>query len=244
MIFPTRMALTTMKARFLGAKKGHDLLKKKSDALTIRFRDIMRELKENKENMKAHMKESFFSLTEAKFAAGDLAPIVLENVTQATYKVRLDTENIAGVHLPKFDKFGDTAHQTNELTGLSKGGAQINRSRDLFLASLEELIKLASLQTAFITLDEVIKVTRRRVNALEFVVQPRIQNTIKYIVSELDERDREEFYRLKKIQDKKKELAARKKIEMASFAAEQEKQQTSLLGSFEMEEKDPDLLFD
>ena len=85
---------------------------------------------------------------------------------------------------------------------------------------------LSDEQTAFITLDEVIKVTRRRVNALEFVVQPRIQNTIKYIVSELDERDREEFYRLKKIQDKKKELAARKKIEMASFAAEQEKQQS------------------
>jgi len=52
-----------------------------------------------------------------------------------------------------------------------------------------------ALQTAFITLDEVIKITNRRVNAIQYVVIPKIDNTIAYIVSELDERDREEFYR-------------------------------------------------
>ena len=63
---------------------------------------------------------------------------------------------------------------------------------------------IASLQTQYFTLDEVIKVTNRRVNALEFVVVPRIQWTIKYIEKELDEMDREDFFRLKRVQDKKK----------------------------------------
>ena len=67
-------------------------------------------------------------------------------------------------------------------------------------------------QTAFYTLDEVIKVTNRRVNALEHVMMPRIKNTINYIISELDERDREEFYRLKKIQDKKKKVLREKEL--------------------------------
>jgi V-type H+-transporting ATPase subunit D len=57
-------------------------------------------------------------------------------------------------------------------------------------------------------LDEVIKVTNRRVNALEHILIPRAENTIKYINSELDELDREEFYRLKKVQGKKKRNAA------------------------------------
>ena len=57
------------------------------------------------------------------------------------------------------------------------------------------MIDLASLQTAFTILDEVIKLTNRRVNAIEHVIIPRVENTIKYINSELDEMDREEFYR-------------------------------------------------
>jgi len=70
---------------------------------------------------------------------------------------------------------------------------------------------LASLQTSFVTLDEVIKITNRRVNAIEHVIIPRIDRTLSYIISELDELEREEFYRLKKIQDKKR--IARQKAE-------------------------------
>ena len=69
---------------------------------------------------------------------------------------------------------------------------------------LKLLMDIASLQTQYFTLDEVIKITNRRVNALEFVVVPRIDWTIKYIEKELDEQDREDFFRLKRVQDKKK----------------------------------------
>jgi V-type H+-transporting ATPase subunit D len=74
---------------------------------------------------------------------------------------------------------------------------------------VETLVELASLQTAFVILDEVIKVVNRRVNAIEHVIIPRTENTIRYINSELDELDREEFYRLKKVSNKKqRDIAA------------------------------------
>merc|ERR1712070_770191 len=85
------------------------------------------------------------------------------------------------------------------------GGQRIKECRKTFIHALHLLIRLASLQTSFVKLDEAIKVTNRRVNALEHVVIPRIENTIAYIVSELDELEREEFFRLKKVQAKKKE---------------------------------------
>lgn len=103
------------------------------------------------------------------------------------------------------------------------------------------LVELASLQTSFITLDDVIKVTNRRVNALEHVVIPKIERTLDYITSELDEREREEFYRLKKIQEKKKKIKA---------AAELVKAEKKALGldiddapSILADEHDEDILF-
>ena len=90
-----------------------------------------------------------------------------------------------------------------EMYGLSGGGAQINKAKEEFANLLEKLIQLASLQTAFKTLDEALKVTSRRVNALDNVVVPRLENTVQYVKQELDELEREDFTRLKKVVEKK-----------------------------------------
>jgi len=216
-IFPTRMALTIMKAKLKGAVTGHSLLKKKSDALTIRFRAILSKLVENKQTMGITMREALFSLAAAKFAAGDITPTVLENVSVAMVKVKMSTDNVAGVHLPCFSKNMEGSTHTQELTGLSKGGQQIHKCRGTFLKAIDALIELASLQTAFITLDDVIRVTNRRVNAIEYVVKPRLENTVSYIIAELDENEREEFYRLKKVQGKKKRDIAAREAEKAEY---------------------------
>lgn len=65
----------------------------------------------------------------------------------------------------------------------------------MYAKALETLVELASLQTAFTILDDVIRATNRRVNAIEHVIIPRLDGTVKYILSELDEADREEFFR-------------------------------------------------
>lgn len=82
-----------------------------------------------------------------------------------------------------------------DLTGMARGGESISRCRISYSNLLEQLILLAGLQTSFVTLDRAIKITNRRVNALEKVVVPRIEGTIAYILSELDELEREEFFR-------------------------------------------------
>jgi V-type H+-transporting ATPase subunit D len=81
------------------------------------------------------------------------------------------------------------------LTGLGRGGQKVLKAREVYAKAVETLVELASLQAAFMILDEVIRATNRRVNAIEHVVIPRLENTIAYIISELDEADREEFFR-------------------------------------------------
>lgn len=93
--------------------------------------------------------------------------------------------------------------------GITTGGQVIAAARDRYLKALSALVKLASLQTAFFTLDEEIKMTNRRVNALDNVVIPKIDFGIGYITKELDEMEREEFFRLKKVRNWKKKLSLR-----------------------------------
>jgi len=204
-IFPSRMAQTLMKARLKGAQKGHSLLKKKADALQLRFRLILKKIVETKSLMGEVMKEASFSLAEAKFTVGsDFNAIVLQNVTKAQIKVKCKKDNVAGVTLPVFECYQDGS-DANEFAGLARGGQQLAKLKKNYARAVQLLVDLASLQTSFITLDEVIKVTNRRVNALEHVVIPKIELTLAYIITELDEREREEFYRLKKNSRKEKE---------------------------------------
>jgi V-type H+-transporting ATPase subunit D len=99
------------------------------------------------------------------------------------------------------------------MTGLARGGQKVAELKKNYTAAVTLLVELASLQTSFITLDEVIKTTNRRVNAIEHVIIPKIERTLAYIVSELDELEREDFFRLKKVQDKKKKMRKQKEEE-------------------------------
>ncbi|KAJ2445732.1 H(+)-transporting V1 sector ATPase subunit D [Coemansia sp. RSA 2424] len=215
-VFPTRMNLTVTKTRLKGAQTGHSLLKRKSEALTTRFRTILRKIEDAKLKMGKIMQNASFSLAEVAYITGDISYQVRESAKHATFRVTAKQENVSGVLLPAFER--DTSASLGgsqfELTGLGRGGQQIQKARAVYMKAVEMLVELASLQTAFVILDEVIKLTNRRVNAIEYVIIPRIENTISYINSELDEQDREEFYRLKKIQGKKKERAANAQREL------------------------------
>jgi len=253
-VFPTRMTLTIMKAKLKGALRGHSLLKKKSDALTLRFRSILNKIAECKESMGVNMKSASFSLAKAKWAAhpSDIQTTVLENVSTASFKLKVGNDNVAGVQLPNFGQLTDNSKLPQELTGLGKGGRQVQECRDLYMKALEGLVELASLQTSFVLLDEVIRITNRRVNAIEYVVRPKLENTINYIVSELDEMEREEFYRLKKIQGKKKkQIEGKEKMrkEMMDALGESERLAAESLESksvdiFQAEgEEQPEIIF-
>ncbi|KAJ8573519.1 hypothetical protein K7X08_010030 [Anisodus acutangulus] len=165
---------------------------------------------------------------KAKYSAGEnIKHVVLENVQNATLKVRSRQENIAGVKLPKFEHFSE-GETKNDLTGLARGGQQVQACKAAYVKSIELLVELASLQTSFLTLDEAIKTTNRRVNALENVVKPRLENTVTYIKGELDELEREDFFRLKKIQGYKRREVEKQMASARLYAEEKAAEDLSL----------------
>jgi len=215
---PTRMNLTAYKQKQVAAKRGFDLLKKKADALKVRFRDICKAIYETKLGMADASAEAFFSLTEAEYAAGNFRSQMLEAQMSASTCVGSRTDNVAGVKLPVFTQ-KDTGLETVESYGLVGGGKKIQSCKEKWTKYLQLLVKLASLQTSFVAMDEALKITNRRVNALENVTIPRIVGILSMINRELDELEREDFTRLKKVQASK---ATKIKLEAAQRALEEE----------------------
>merc|ERR1712113_608974 len=124
-----------------------------------------------------------------------------------------------------------------QMLGVAHGGAVINACRETYFKAVAALVKLASLQCAFKTLDEEIKMTSRRVNALEYVLIPRIEDTIQYITQEMDEQAREEFFRVKKVVEKKRARLEKEKAESLALAAN-----TMDAPSMFDKQKDPDVV--
>jgi V-type H+-transporting ATPase subunit D len=191
------------KGKKKAAQSGHGLLKKKADALKVKFRDYAKAIAETKSGMAADSSSAFFSLTQAEYAAGNFKQKVSEGSMTARVRVGAGIDNVAGVKLPVFTYYETGAATDNASLGLVGGGKKIQIVREKYSALLQNLIKLASLQTSFVTLDEAMKVTNRRVNALENVTIPKIERVLDYISRELDELEREDFTRLKLVQSKK-----------------------------------------
>lgn len=125
------------------------------------------------------MQIAAFSLAEVSYAVGgDIGYQVQESAKQARFRVRAKQENVSGVWLPSFESYTEESINDFGLTGLGKGGQQVQRCRETYARAVETLVELASLQvwmtrdvrsirsdrlqTAFLILDEVIKVVNRR----------------------------------------------------------------------------------
>ena len=225
-IVPSQMALLQAKAKLKSAQKGHDLLKRKADALKVQFMQITKALIEQKKDLGNKFNQSLIFLAKANFStsSGDVNRIVDENVkNRADVKLTLKTKPVAGVTLPQFglrnideEKYGD-----NTILGITGGGQTLNIAKKQFYEFLKKIVEIGTLQTSYLAIDECLKITNRRVNALEYIVIPKIQFTIKYIITELDERAKEDKYKIKKVLKYKQK---HKEDEEAQRAAEKEKE--------------------
>ncbi|PWN35265.1 ATPase, V1/A1 complex, subunit D [Meira miltonrushii] len=147
-VFPTRQVLNGTKGRLKGAQTGHSLLKRKADALNKRFRTITTKIDEAKRKMGRIMQLAAFSLAEVNYAAGDVGYMVRESVKNATFRVSTKEENVSGVLLPSFEAHAEGGSQEFSLTGLSRGGQQVNKARDTYTKAVKTLVELASLQVS------------------------------------------------------------------------------------------------
>lgn len=240
-VLPSRAQLQMWKGKLQGATKGHDLLKRKLEGLKKTFHEVLHDILKTKKGLGEDMNEAVFALAEAQWGAGDFGRTLVETVKRSSNQVRLGLTPRGGVYLPVFHSKQELGDEATKQLGISGGGAAIQKCKEKFNKLLKLLVTIAGLQSSFYTLDEIIKVTSRRVNALENVVIPRIQGAIEYIKRELDELEREDFFRLKKVQNTKKKHIERERVQKETEdqrAADVESRNLLL-----MEEKDEDIIF-
>lgn len=209
-VFPTPMAKNNMKNRMNTAQKGHDILEKKAEVLEIRFRKVGKEIIQTKSVIGDVFRDAAILLAEARYVSGDFNQMVLNGIETARLKVVNKMENVAGIKLTNFKLLTDGS-DLFALTGLAKGGEKLLSLKQTYTHAVEILVELATLQTTFQVLDENIKSINRRVNALDQAYIPKCKRTLQYIEEEIDDRERQEFFRLKKIKDIKKRIMEEKK---------------------------------
>ena len=170
----------------------------------MKLHEVLGKIKKVKYDVGDGMRQAGYAHNDAIWAAGTFNHTVIENVSESSYRLKADITNIAGVKIPKFERSVDElggAANDNLMVGLSRGGEQVQKCKEAYAFVLTNLIDLATLQTSLQALDEALCLTNRRVNALEFLIIPQLENTIRYVISELYEMEREDAYRVKKVKD-------------------------------------------
>ena len=211
-VVPSQMTKLIYKQKVKAAEKGWDLLKKKNDSLKKKMQEIMITLIEKKKMVKSLFLKAYMAMAESEWSAGDFYQQIINQVDKASFSLDIKFDNIAGVQLPTFIAREEEG-VTLEKISRTQGGAQIQKARNYFKELLEVVVDIASLQSSFVKLDMVIKITSRRVNALEYIVIPKFKGIIIYINQELEEQAREQKFVMKKVLDNRKKIAELKEKE-------------------------------
>ncbi|MDH4139338.1 MAG: V-type ATP synthase subunit D [Coriobacteriia bacterium] len=200
---PTRAELLERREQIKLAEQGMDLLKQKRDALLIEFMGVMDETLRLSEALQKNVSEAQYSLAVAKAVDGTVALRSAGMATKGEVVVDMTGTKIMGVSVPVVTK-GESPIRTSFTRGYSVTGisSRVDESADKFERILDVIIEYADIETRLKRLGEEIQKTNRRVNALEQVTVPQLREQVSYIRMTLDERAREDLFRLKKVKKK------------------------------------------
>lgn len=195
---PTRMELRRLKTRLKTATRGHKLLKDKSDEMIRKFMVYVRENKRLREEIEAELSSALkgFTLARAVSSNAVIEEAVMMPATKA--EISLSSDNVMSVEVPSIsvvEHEGQDKYPYSFDTVTSELDASIGTLSTL----LVKLVKLAEVEKTCNMLADEIEKNRRRVNALEYVMIPQIEETIKYINMKLDENERASTIRLMKV---------------------------------------------
>lgn len=211
---PTRMELIKTRAQIRLAEQGRDLLRQKMDALIREFFAILAKVSESRDELEQISRAADLALLIAE-ATDD--PVALRSASFATRRsitVDISGKNIMGVPVPVIEKKRVSKNLLERGYGIITTSARIDETAERYEAELDLLIQLAETETAMRRLGTEIQMTRRRVNALEQIMIPELKQNAKYIKNAIDEREREDLFRLKKVKsilEKKKKMAREKR---------------------------------
>jgi V/A-type H+-transporting ATPase subunit D len=201
-VTPTRMVLNQLKGRLRTASRGHKLLKDKRDEEMRQFMEIVRLNKALRDKVEEGLSGAFAAMS---MASAVMSPEMLEqSLLYQSRRVELGVsyKNIMSVNVPVYD-FRTTS--TGDTASLPYGFAQTSGELDDALTKLyevfEDMLKLAEVEKTMQMLAEDIEKTRRRVNALEYVMIPELQENIRYITMKLSENESSTKVRLMKVKD-------------------------------------------
>jgi V/A-type H+-transporting ATPase subunit D len=206
---PTRMELIRKNAQIKLAEQGRDLLREKMDALIQEFFHIMESVSKSRDELEIVAETAQRSLLTA-LAVDD--SVTLKSASFATRKglfLEIKGKNIMGVPVPVLEKKRVSKSVLERGYSIISTSGRIDEAAENFEMELDLIIGLAETETSLKRLGGEIQMTRRRVNALEQVLIPDLKKQAKYIKNAIDEREREDLFRLKKV---KKIIERKKKI--------------------------------
>ena len=206
-VSPTRMELLEIRKKTILAEKGHKLLEEKRDALVERFFTIIDRRNQMKKEVDDTFNDAFLSLIQSQMIIGEQKVDDISHLTKDIGEVSFESDNIMGVKIPKLNS-DNISIDEKPLYGFSETCAKLDDAKKQFTALVSKLINLADLEGGIKSLAVEIEKTKRRVNVLENNLIPRLYATRKYIEMQLEEREREDFFRRKRIKalmEKKKQ---------------------------------------
>ena len=197
-IKPTRSELLKIKKQIKLAKSGYSLLKKKRDGLILEFFEIMKKAKALREELVGHYKTALEKINIARTLETDFKVKSTAMAIKPISDIKMETRNIMGVKVPKVE------HSEIEKAFMQRGysvytPASIDEAAKSYEKVVEKILLAAEVETSMRKLLNEIEKTKRRVNALEFVVIPGLDKTKSFIQLRLEEMERENIFRMKRI---------------------------------------------
>ena len=201
-ITPTRMVLNQLKGRLKTATRGHKLLKDKRDELMRQFLLIIRQNKELRQKVEKGLSEAMAAMS---VASAVMSPDMMEQALmypKQSVEVGLELKNVMSVEVPEYS-FKTRSDDPNEIYpyGYAMTSGELDDAIGLFSQTFRDMLELARVEKTMQLLAQEIEKTRRRVNALEYVMIPEMQETIRYITMKLEENERANITRLMKVKD-------------------------------------------
>ena len=199
---PTRMELTQLKRKLTTARRGHKLLKDKRDELMRRFLDLVRENKRLRAEVAEGPKKANGYMALARSSTSDEVLNVALMMPKEEMYLDIGEKNVMSVMIPEFNVKFKTADENDIYSyGFADTSSDLDEAVKAYSEIMPSMIRLAEVEKACSLMASEIEKTRRRVNALEYIMIPQYEETIKYITMKLDENDRSTTTRLMKVKN-------------------------------------------